>query len=306
MKKILMTGGTGMLGIALIHHVLQYDCEVTVLARGDSKRIENIPVSDRVHIVHCDMGEMSAIDGKLDEHYDIFYHFGWQGTTGQSRDDMFLQNHNVKCTLDAVELAHRKGCEVFIGAGSQAEYGRVDGEKISPSTPARPVMGYGMAKLCAGQMSRVLSAQRGMRHIWFRILSLYGPYDNEGSMVMSGIRSMLSGQAPQYTKGEQMWDYLYCKDAAKAFWLAAQKGKDGSVYCLGSGQVRPLKEYILDIWKQMEIEEEPQFGAIPYYPHQVMYLCADITNLQQDLGFEPEYKFEDGIRETIEWCKEHR
>ena len=60
--------------------------------------------------------------------------------------------------MDAVNLAHRLGCEFFIGAGSQAEYGRVEG-KLNAQVPTNPENGYGMAKLCAGQMSRVDSAK---------------------------------------------------------------------------------------------------------------------------------------------------
>ncbi len=313
MRKLLMTGGTGMLGIALTDYALRQDCDITILARSDSERIENIPASERVHTVCCDISRLQTIDSRLEAHYDAFYHLGWQGTTGEAREDMFLQNLNVRYTLDAVELARRKGCEVFIGTGSQAEYGRVSGGRsatgepascrLTPATPANPETGYGMAKLCAGQMSRALCRRYGIRHIWFRILSVYGPCDNANSMIMSGIRAMLAGQSPQYTKGEQMWDYLYCRDAARALWLAARKGRDGAVYCLGSGQARPLKEFILAIWRQMGMSGEPRFGSLPYSENQVMYLCADISELSKDLGFEPEYSFEEGIRETIAWCR---
>ena len=58
---------------------------------------------------------------------------------------------------------------------------------------------------------------------------------------------MLDGKRASYTRGEQLWDYLYRKDAAKAFVLAAQRGKDGRVYPVGSGMVRPLSDYIKDI-----------------------------------------------------------
>ena len=121
---------------------------------------------------------------------------------------MFLQNKNIEYTLDAVELAHHFGCSVFVGAGSQAEYGRVEG-KLSDTTPTDPETGYGVAKLCAGRMSRVMCASLGIKHIWARILSVYGPYDGDGSMVTSTLKKMLRGEEPELTAGEQMWDYTF-------------------------------------------------------------------------------------------------
>lgn len=101
-----------------------------------------------------------------------------------------------------------------------------------------------------------------------------------------------------------MWDYLYCEDAARAFYLAAESGMDGSVYCIGSGQVRPLAEYITVIRDTIDKNIEIGFGEIPYYDKQVMYLCADIENLRQDTGFNPAVSFEEGIRRTVDWYKE--
>ena len=304
MKKVILTGGTGMLGLALIQLFIQKKIEVLVIVRPNSKRREALPVSDYVKVIECDLSNLSAVKEQLQDTYDAFFHFAWDGTFGESRNDMQLQNQNVKAALDAVELAKAAGCTTFLGAGSQAEYGRVDGIKLGPDTPTKPETGYGIGKLCAGQMTRILCQQRGMKHIWVRILSTYGPHDGLHTMVMSGIIKMLNQERPQYTKGEQMWDYLYCEDAARAFYLAAEQGIDGSVYCIGSGQVRPLAEYITVIRDTIDKNIEIGFGEVPYYDKQVMYLCADIENLQRDTGFQPEISFEEGIRRTVQWYKE--
>lgn len=304
MEKVILTGGTGMLGLALIQLFIQKKIEVLVIVRPGSKRRNAIPVSDYVKVIECDLLNLSKVKEQIKDNYDAFFHFAWDGTFGESRNDMQLQNQNVKAALDAVELAKAAGCTTFLGAGSQAEYGRVDGIKLGPDTPTKPETGYGIGKLCAGQMTRILCQQMGMKHIWVRILSTYGPHDGLHTMVMSGIIKMLNQERPQYTKGEQMWDYLYCEDAARAFYLAAEQGIDGSVYCIGSGQVRPLAEYITVIRDTIDPDIEIGFGEVPYYDKQVMYLCADIENLQRDTGFQPEISFEEGIRRTVQWYKE--
>lgn len=116
---------------------------------------------------------------------------------------------------------------------------------------------------------------------------------------------MLQGKRPQYTKGEQIWDYLYNKDAARAFRLIAEKGKDGAVYCLGSGKTRMLKDYIYAIRDAVDPGLDIGIGELDYYPDQVMHLEADLSDLTKDTGFYPEYSFEEGIRETVAWVKEH-
>ncbi|MCQ2481966.1 MAG: NAD(P)-dependent oxidoreductase [Clostridia bacterium] len=310
MNTAIVTGSTGMLGIALINKLLEENVRVVAVARPGSSRIANIPSDERVTVIEIALKDIInlpvALKAKGITQADSFFHFGWDGTFGDARNNMDGQLINVKASVDAVRAAAELKCEVFLGAGSQAEYGRVaDGIKLSAATPTNPENGYGIGKLCACHMTRVEAHKFGIRHIWTRILSVYGPYDGLHTMVMSGIGNLMDGLKASYTKGEQMWDYIYCKDAANAFYLAATKGKDGSVYPIGSGNVRPLKDYITDIRDAVNPSAELGFGEVDYYPGQVMYLCADISSLTEDTGFIPQYSFAEGIKETVEYYKNH-
>lgn len=303
MKKAVITGPTGAIGIALIQELIRHGIEVAAVVRPDSKRTDRIPVSPLVQIVPCDLAELAALPEKI-ERADVFYHFGWDGTFGNSRNNMYGQNLNVKYALDAVEAAAAMGCTTFIGAGSQAEYGRFEGS-LTAQTPVFPENGYGIAKLCAGQMTRILCEQKGLRHIWTRILSIYGPFDGAGTMVMSTVVKLLTGERPACTAGEQMWDYLYSGDAGYAMYLLADKGVAGKTYCIGSGQARPLREYIEEIRAAAAPDAEIGFGEVPYQEKQVMYLCADISELTKDTGFVPRVPFSEGIGETVNWCSKN-
>jgi nucleoside-diphosphate-sugar epimerase len=240
-----------------------------------------------------------------EEKFDMFFHLAWEGTTGASRNDMYLQNRNVKHTVDAVGLASRLGCSVFVGTGSQAEYGRVEGA-LNSRTPAFPENGYGIAKLCAGQMSRVACRAKGIRHIWVRILSVYGPFDGAQSLISTAISKISNGEPTAFTSGEQMWDYMYSGDAAKAMTELAMSGKDGGIYCLGSGKVRPLHEYIEVIRDIIAPDTELGLGKMPYPDGQVMHLQADVSELERDTGYVPSTRFEDGIAKTIQWYNQRK
>ena len=147
MKRVIITGATGMIGRTLINYLSEKDIEILAIIRKKSRRKNNLPNNKNLKIIECDLNELCNLDIE-ERNYDTFYHFAWDGTFGEDRNNLYKQDLNIKYTLDAVELAKKMGCKTFIGAGSQAEYGRVDG-LISNNTPTNPENGYGIAKLAA-------------------------------------------------------------------------------------------------------------------------------------------------------------
>ena len=300
MEHVIVTGATGMVGATMIEQMLADGIRVTGIVRPASAKMQNLTSHQNLEIIECDIDNLLSLKEILSHDYDTFFHFAWNGTYGASREDIRLQTQNVIDTLDAIELAHAIGCKAFVGAGSQAEFGPVEGT-ISDAIPKNPVTGYGIAKLAACRMGKILCEQYGIRHSWGRIVSTYGPRDNTYTMVMSSIINMLDGKRMQFTKGEQTWDYLYGGDCSRAFYLIGKYGKHGKAYTIGSGQTRQLKDYITAIRDTVAPSLEIGLGEREYYPNQVMHLCADITELKEDTGFEPEVSFEEGIRRTVQW-----
>lgn len=324
MKRVVITGATGVVGMALINKCIESGIEAVVLVNPESHRLDRIPADPHVRVIKCGLEDFSAADGEslgipvlsrddssvdgVDEsasesrYADVMFHLAWSGTFGDSRNDTALQEKNCEYALDAVRLAHRIGCSVFVGAGSQAEYGRVSGT-LSAETPCNPENEYGRAKLRTSSATRDLCHELGIRHVWPRILSIYGPYDGENTMVMTLIRTLLEGGKPALTAGEQMWDFLYADDVADAFFALAKHGRDGGIYPIGSGVARPLREYIEIIRDEIDPKLALGFGDVPYSDKQVMYLCADISALTRDTGFSPKVEFAEGAKNTIEYVR---
>lgn len=315
MTNIFITGPTGAIGMALMRECIQQNINCYVLVRPDSLRKRIIPNADNIHIIECDISAIDDMDISAFPAIDIFYHLAWNGTTGADRNDAVMQYKNIDYTLDAVRLAQRLGCKCFVGAGSQAEYGRTS-VKLSGDTPVNPEIMYGKAKLEAGIKSRELCRDLGIRHIWTRILSVYGPYDNPHSLVSSTITKLIQDSELAFTPGEQDWDFIYCDDAARALLLLGEKGTDGKVYPIGAGTTQKISNYIRilaeiyceciggvigDAEKCQYIinRVEEAIGKTDYSANQVMYLCADIDELKKDTGFEIKTQFEEGIRNTI-------
>lgn len=299
-ERAIITGPTGAVGTALIDELVANGASVAAVCRPGSPRIANVPRHERVEIIECDLSDMPSLPEKIGwDRADAFFHFGWDGTFGASRQQWRRQDRNITYSMEAVEVAHELGCQVYVGAGSQSEFGHIEGV-LSPTLSCSPDNAYGAAKLSACAMTRALCGELGIRHEWCRIVSLYGPGDAEHSLVSQVISKLLSGQAIECTRGDQVWDYIYSRDAARAFRLAAEKGKHGAIYVLGSGKPRLLKDYILAMRDAVDPSAQIAFGALPYYPNQVMHLEADISNLVEDTGFDLKYEFEDGLVEVIE------
>lgn len=297
--KAIITGATGMIGLSLVNKLLEENVEMLLIIRN-TKRIDRIPKNKLIKIKYCELKDYNTIENNENETYDVLYHLAWQGTTGEDRENMYMQNDNIKYALDAVALAKKFNCKIFIGTGSQAEYGKVEYDLVS-TTPTNPTTGYGIAKLCAGQMTRKLCDQLGIKHIWTRILSVYGPYDNEKSLVMQTMKAISQNQDLRLTKCDQIWDYIYSKDVANILYLLYKNGISDKVYVIGNGEKHQLKHYVETIKNEINKDFKVNYGAIDYYKNQVMYLCANIYDLIDDLDYKPKYTFKEGIKDLYEW-----
>ena len=296
MQTAVVNGSLGSIGLALVERLLKKGVRVYAVAFPGDPRISRIP--DGAVVLPCDMRQIEQLADRIPEPVDAFFHLAWAGTIGPGRDDMLLQTENIRCAIAAAQTAKTLGCQVFVGVGSQAEHGRIEG-KITPDAPCFPTTGYGMAKLCAGQMTRSVCRQLGIRHEWARVLSVYGVNDGPLSVISILLDKLFKGEKPALTAGAQLWDYLYVDDAAEALIAMAERGKDGAVYPVGSGQARPLHEYFELLRDAVNPKLPLGLGELPYPPNQVMHLQADITELTRDTGFKPMVPFEEGIRRVV-------
>jgi len=295
--RIMLTGATGMIGSAIVRMALAEQDSVLCIVRKGTKRLGNIPASPSVSVVECDASGYHSLT--VEGTYDVCIHLAWDKTFGQGRDQVDSQLANIQYTLDAVRLAKRSGCSVFVGAGSQAEYGPVTVD-LKGDTPVHPESGYGIAKYAAGSFSRLLCSQLGLRFNWLRILSVYGPHDGKQTLISYVIDCLQRGVSPELTKCEQLWDYCYADDIARAFLAVAHRGRDGMTYPLGSGQGHQFSWYVETIRNLVAPDVALRFGVKPYYPHQPMHLVADISELTNDTGWRPQVSFADGIRKIVQ------
>lgn len=300
MKKIVVTGATSMIGIALIEEAIKQKVQVLAIIRKNSTRVNRLPNSQYIKTIACDIEHLDELPNTV-EQYDVFYHFAWNYTNKEGRNNPMFQANNILTTLDAVNLAKRLGCRTFVGAGSQAEYGMVDAV-ISSDTHTNPDTPYGIAKLAAGKLAEELCKQYSIKFIWGRIFSVYGRYDNEWTMIMQSLKHLIQHEPVHFSSGTQMWNYLNEHDAGKAFYLLGEKDYTNGIYCIAHPDSCILKNYIQKLIALFPDADQYTF-EVNNPNRKLLGIQADIKKLVQDTGFAPKISFEDGILEIIEFLK---
>lgn len=300
MKRAIVTGCTSFLGIALIQYLERMGIEVYAIARPRSSRLGVVSVSSSLHIIQSELSELDNV--RLpDKKMDAFFHIGWMSDFRNPRFNREGQCLNIECTEKAMRLAEQCGCDVFLGVGSQAECGLVNG-CITSDTPEAPLTEYAKAKTETFHRLTKMVERNGIRLCWPRLLSAYGPYDRPHTLIMSCIRAAFTEEQLALTPCEQIWDYIYVDDAARAIYKIAEKGKSLKRYPIGSGVGRSLRYYVEGIARvtgNMGFLEG--IGAKPYSENQVMNLLADMTEVEKDTGFVCEYDFHTGIEKTVSY-----
>lgn len=298
MQTIAITGATSGIGVSLTEVCLEKGYRVIALVRKDSEHIGRLPKSGNLRLVDMGLEDLRR-NVSIDEKCDVFFHLAWLGTDKSGREAPYVQQANIKYTLDALYLAKSLQCRKFIATGSQAEYGPHTNAMLAPTDMAAPNTAYGISKYAAGQLGAELAKQLGIDFFWVRVFSVYGRYDRAETMLRSTVDRMKKGEKCAFTEGTQIWDYLYCDDAAKALLRIGEKARGNKIYCLGSGQERQLKEYIIEIRNIIVPQLTLKFGEIPFKPGEETGICADISSLQRDTGWRPETSFASGMRKLV-------
>lgn len=297
-ESAIVTGGTGLLGRKLLALLAEKCGRILVITHPGSHRNGYLTEIPGVEIEMCGLQGLSGLQPR--GQWDAFFHLGWIGSESPAaRHEVAKQIESIRYSMDAVDFAARSRCKVFVGAGSQAEYGILPDGVARIDSAVSPVEAYGVAKFAACRLTAIQCSQLGIRHCWGRILSVYGEHDRPITLVMYAIRCLLRGEMPRFTPCGQIRDYIYSGDCAAALWRMAVSGTDGAAYPLGGGTPRPLKEYIEEIRRQINPAAEMGYGAIPYPADMAMHVSADMEPLRCDTGYEPKTSFEDGIEAIL-------
>ncbi len=299
--RVFITGSSGFVGSFFLRSLLSSaEYKVAVLLRSPEKAWRIKDLLNQVDVIEGDLDCLSEIKGKVSVFQpDAIVHLGWAGVSSSKRNDP-AQWRNIVSTMELVELASELSIKTWIGLGSQAEYGPCK-DRIDENHPTNPTTFYGTSKLAAQGLSQRLCMQNGIRYVWLRLFSSFGPMDNTEWLIPYLVEKLMKKERPSLTAAEQLWDYIYVEDVANALKATLDSKNAQGVFNLGSGKAYRLKTIIEDIRDLIDPNLPLGFGEIDYRSDQVMHLEADISKLNIETGWSPQVSIHQAIKQTVAW-----
>lgn len=272
-----ITGASSFIGVELCRYLAENGHQVIAMSRRDNEHLNAIAVDSNLQVFRADM--QSLFEKATGVKADVFIHLAWAGTSHEERNNPVIQDENVKAALECVKLAKQMGCQLYVDAGSQAEYGIVPGA-LTEETPCNPITAYGRAKLKMYHETRELTQKMGLKYIHLRILSVYGDNDHPNTLIMSTLRKLKNNEPIEMCSGGQKWNYVYVKDAVRqiaelTFHAYNENAFKSDVYNIASEDTRMLQDFVIAMKEICGSQSELKFGGY---------------NSENDVNLEPNVK----------------
>lgn len=298
MKTVLVTGGTGFLGHAVLPEVLARGFSVHAISRR-----ERPPAVTGITWHSADVLDRKQVADVVDRIRPThLLHLAWETTPGRYLDSVknliWLQE-----SISLVSTFAAAGGERAVITGTCMEYDISHGRLQEDLTPLRPSTPYGATKhalnLALGSVAEALGLSLG----WGRLFYLYGPHERPERLVPYVISQLQKGEPADVTKGTQSRDYLHVEDAARALAIFLDSDAEASLN-IGSGKAVSVKSVIETIGDAVGRPELIRWGAKQGGNEGPPLVEADTTNLSHHLDWTPQIGLVQGLRSTARWWRE--
>lgn len=300
MKKAIVTGANGFIGKTLVNALLEKRYEVVALdVRFNDVLLNNASVTC-VNVMNKEVAELKDMIPSAE--YDCFFHLAWVGTSGPARADYAVQLNNVKMACDYILLCKEVGCKRVVYASSINEmetYEYLQSDDIEPSGGYI----YGTGKLAAHLMGETVAKLNGVEFIPVIITNIYGVGEKSARMIYTSINKLVHKEHCSFTAGYQTYDFIYITDAINSIIAVAERGKAFNRYYIGSGEPRPLREFLIEMRNIVDPEAEIGLGDITFKGVDISYSQFDLKKVERDTGYKNKISFAQGIRMTAEYIR---
>lgn len=296
MKKILLTGSTGFIGRHVTAELLRRGYEVHAAVYGAPAEAQRGLVQHELSLL-----DTAAVEAFMAEHrFESLLHLAWY--VGPKCHVHELNVDWVAATLQLLLSFAKHGGKTFLGAGTCSEYEYKYGYLTEEQTPTNPGTLYGNGKNAVYHLARLYCAQQGIAFKWPRIFNLYGPHEKPQRLMPSVICSCLRGEEVRVSDCLKYQDYLHVEDTARGIVEVYESELEGAVN-ISSGRPVQLREIVSKIAELTGYKGEIHWGAIPAAFGDD--LVVGNNEKLKSIGWVPQYTLEDGLKQTINWWKEH-
>lgn len=300
MKSVIVTGANGFIGKTLVNALLEKKYKVVALDVCFDEVLSGNPAVTCINVSGRDTASLK--DEIPADEYGCFFHLAWVGTSGPARADYGIQLNNVKLACDYIKLCAEIGCNRVVYASSINEmetYEYLQSDDIEPSGGYI----YGTGKLAAHLMGETVAKLNGVEFIPVIITNIYGVGEKSARMIYTSINKLIHKEHCSFTAGYQTYDFIYITDAINSIIAVSEKGKAFNRYYIGSGEPKPLREFLIEMKNIVDSEAEIGLGDIPFKGVDISYLQFDLKKVEKDTGYKNQVSFAEGIRMTAEWLR---
>ncbi|MCB2153408.1 NAD(P)-dependent oxidoreductase [bacterium] len=307
-RKAFVTGASGLIGSALVHHLVANGYDVTGAYTSDAHLYRLDAVRDRIRVVRMDLCDPTSIDAALENSKpEIVFHVAAAGVHAEGESDRIIRV-NVEGSAVFARAAIRHGIRRFVYTGSGHEY-EPRGLPMDESVPLRPLNLYCASKSSCWQMLDYLCRHEGFPLVTVRPFSVFGPMERETKLIPMVVRKSLAGETIELTSGLQIRDYVFVDDVADALRRCAEAPESavlGEVFNVGAGQDRAcsVREMVM---RTIQLAGAPadlaRFGKASRSRHEAPYFVADFTKIAYRLGWYPTTALVDGLTATIDYIR---
>ncbi len=310
MKHILVTGGAGFIGSNFINHILKEreDYFIVNLDKltyaGNLKNLEESENNPRYRFVKGDITNTELVS-YIFEKFSIKYVINFAAESHVDRSILGSQifyKTNVIGTNVLLETARRFNVEKFLQVSTDEVYGSLGPTGLfTESTPLSPNSPYSSSKAAADMMVQAFYHTYGMPVVITRCSNNYGPLQFPEKLIPLMIINCINNKKlPVYGDGMNVRDWIYVIDHNRAIDMVFEKGRIGEVYNIGASNELPNIEIVKLILRTLG-KDESLIEYVKDRPGHDRRYAIDSTKIQNELGWKPQYLFEEAIQHTIEW-----
>ena len=333
--KILVTGGAGFIGSAVVRHIINHTQDSVVnldklTYAGNLDSVSSVANSERYAFVQADICDRAALDKIFAEHQpDAVMHLAAESHVDRSIDSAGEFIHtNIVGTFTLLEAArayyqtlpeNRQAAFRFHHISTDEVYGDLHGtdDLFTETTPYAPSSPYSASKASSDHLVRAWRRTYGLPTIVTNCSNNYGCYHFPEKLIPHMILNALDGKPlPVYGDGKQIRDWLYVEDHARALYLVVTQGKIGETYNIGGFNEKQNIQVVRTICELLEELAPNKPQGIAHYAdlithvtdragHDVRY-AIDASKIQRELGWTPQETFESGIRKTVQWYLDNK
>lgn len=300
MKNVIVSGANGFIGKTLVKALTERSYCVVALSRHFDEELV-----DNQNVTCVNVSERTVDEIKRDipeKEYECFFHLAWAGTSGPARADYAIQLNNVKLACDYICLCNAIGCKRVVYASSINEmetYEYLQSDDIEPSGGFI----YGTGKLAAHLMGETVANLNGVEFIPVIITNIYGVGEKSARMIYTSINKLVHKEHCSFTAGYQTYDFIYITDAINSIIEVAEKGKAFNRYYIGSGEPKPLREFLMEMRDIVDSKAEIGLGDIPFKGVDISYCQFELKKVERDTGYKNQIPFAEGIKMTADYIR---